>query len=849
MTHSVTRYCCAFICIVCSLAAADSTLVDDARIDVVPPATAASDPTVICDSVGHYTVVWYEAGDDSIRVMGRAFYHNGEPRTETIQILNTLPSATIKVAASERGDFVLTWFQPEHSSSDVAAHLYLRRFRSDLTPRNVFRQWVNQSADALEVRSCAAAMDRDGNVFVAYAEKLDGVYQERITVAYYDDGGEQGSWTIGAGSGYDSYRVSACCFVRPDHINLFLQLDEEVSSGYVDQALSRILRFDGSDVVSVGGFQELVRAKTWSGAGDWHIDGAAIERWNAAIAVFNDTTGARLARIDSTGALDGQLVTLAMNPSAGEWKIRDYNGLRCAAGLNGAYAVLRRTVDDSLLMSWADSLKGNPTNTVTVTGGRWGTASVALDGSGGRLVAWDERGSIFLRRFGAAALPQHRINSDGANPLACASALGPNGYWGVAAWSCGDRETIGLSVTGINHWSHSLWPEWAVTFPGITRFGMPRVDLVDTTACVAYLRDEGGADTSLVLALRGKRGGALLTERTVNDNGTRPARADFAAAEDSIVVLWEDRRAAHGDTSWIYGQAFDRAGSVVGGNFAVAPGSDPALCSGGGRFALSWTEATVKYIPMPGGGTIPFVTSDIYYAPLGAGGQPELTPVTVDTTDGNTHSSDICPVFGGTFVVWLRQQTAGSTIYGRCFDGQTPVSDPIAYSECTFASSPCVAAIGDSCAVVTWVNEDAGAVEYLTVDGYGEAVGTISRVNRESIDLATSPSPSVSATNGNEMLITWLNRRYRGTDQRQALAELVLVDGITGVAYPSAPPASAHTSAPRPQTDSKSFVVDLRGRIVPRALHGKASAGLRIRVDRCSGHVRTELVTGKTDAR
>lgn len=824
------------IALSCSPIFGDSTIIDDFRIDVTAPTHGGSLPTVVCDSVGNYAVIWREDCEDSSRIMARSFLPSGSPANDIRHLETIRPEAVIRVAGSMKGAFVLTWYQSK-PGEETRTKLQMRRYSWNLEA--IDYTWTvadfEDSSVTYTITSCAAAIDRSGNAFIAYTRKWIG---SDLTIVHVDRNRSTTSWHY-EGNRYLEYTVPACTFSGPDQVTiLFSQGKYRANESYTNRALSRSLRFTGSTITPVDDFHELRQLKSPLGKGDWYLAGAGTNRWNGTIATFNDSIGIRFARLDSTAALSEELLTLALNETTDSWSIGNYNNLQCAAGLSGTYAIVRtRGVgynNRSIWLHWADSLEQNPIHELKV--GIGNTPSVAVDGMGRKLVAWKRNGGVYFRRIGDDSIATHRINAAGVDPKVVAvnyskpSATRNDLY---TAWNYGDNENIGLSRRELQ--GSPYWPKWAISFPGIPLYGLPRIEQCTRHhIAVAYLHISGSADTALILSVRSKADGSQLVTNRVNDNGTSPGAADIAVNGDKIFTVWRDRRADHGDTSYLYGQFFDTTGGIIGGNIPLLRGDQLSLCiTNSGRYGLGFTIATVNYSQIPGGPAIPLTSSDVYLAGLSPDGAIHSSPIKVNTSGINASDPHLCALNGSILIVWKESGTGSSHVYGRSYNGVGPLSAPTRYSGEGFATTPSVTNTHDSCAVVTWFNKTSKSVEYIVVDKHGQIRGEITRVNRDPIT-ATDPSLVVSGDD-NRVLFGWID-----DGNQRALAELVQIESPGASRFIRRHSRHSTSHKRRLRMSEASVFFDMRGRRLPSRKINLTSPGvvLEVRPDEKVPHKR-----------
>lgn len=795
----------------------DSTLVDDFRLDITAPAYAGSSPAVVCDSIGNFVVVWVEKCEDSCRIMARSFLPSGQPANDIQHLETTRPEAVIRAAGSTHGAFILTWYQSV-PGAEIRTELLSRRYSWDLDPVEGYPTTITDSDEnstTYRITSCASAIDRSGNAFIAYTRRNEDTYAPDLAVVHLTHDGEMSLWSYGGNKDLE-YALPSCSFSGPNRVTiLFSQNKYRVMEGYTHRALSRVIGFANSETSPSDGFHELRRFEYPISHGEWHLAGAGLEKWNRSIVAFNDSIGIRFARLDSNGARLGELLTLSLNETPDSWNISNYNDLSCAAGPSGAYAIVRSQpighYSGIVWLHWADSLKQNPIHELEI--GRGNSPEVAVDGMRRKLVVWERNGGVYLQRIGRDPLEPHRINGAGVEPkLLAVDYL--QGYGSgkslYAAWNYGDNETIALSRR--EWYSSPSWPAWTVSFSGIPHLGLPQLARNDhSRIAVAYLRRSGSTDTTLMLTVRSAVDGSVLVENRVNDNGTSPGAADVAVNGNRILTIWEDRRAQHGDTSYLYGQFFDSDGGIVGGNFPVSPGSRPSLCvTDSGRYGLAFTVASVAYSQIPGGPVIRRVSSSVYFSRLTSDGEIHTAPTKVNTSTANASQPQLCPLGNGILVVWSESGTGTSKVYGRRYVNGTPVSAPTKYSDDNAARQPSVCGITDSCAVVAWYSSGSELFEYAAINKHGEMSGEIKQLNSEPVT-GTLPSPTMSG-DSDKVFFGWIDK---SAVEPRAVGKLVQIQlpGSSPV-IPNRSPAFT-SSKPGPRQPDASVLFDVRGRRVP----------------------------------
>jgi S-layer homology domain len=309
------------------------------------------------------------------------------------------------------------------------------------------------------------------------------------------------------------------------------------------------------------------------------------------------------------------------------------------------------------------------------TGGQY-DASVAVDKSGGFIVAWDsdgqdgDRGGIFARRFDAGGTPlgaEFRVNETTTDQqLVPAVAIDGRGTV-LITWTGADQSGFGIFARRFAASGAPLGGEFQVNTAVLDDQLFPAVGGMPGGGFAIAWQSEG--TPSGIHGRRYTTGGAPLGgEFQVNTNGA--GQQDAAMSVDGAGVttmVWESTQ--NGDSEGIYGQRYTAAGAPVGGEFAA--NSDPlafnqirpAVAASDQGFVVAWES----FVGQDGQGSAVYAQRfDTAGAFLGA----EFR-VNTYTTSEQRQPAVATLGDGGFLIVWqsFPQDGSGFGVFGQRFLG------------------------------------------------------------------------------------------------------------------------------------------------------------------------------------
>ena len=280
-------------------------------------------------------------------------------------------------------------------------------------------------------------------------------------------------------------------------------------------------------------------------------------------------------------------------------------------------------------------------------------------------------------------------------------------------------------------------------------------------------------------AAGGTAGGAFKINKTVTNDQYQPSVA--ALADGGFVVTWQSY--LQDGSGWgIYGQRYDMAGAIAGGEFRInttVAGDQirPSVTSlAGGDFVVTWES-----LDGAGSGTTLCAQR---YDPAGAkvGGE-----VAVDTSVAHSGSSPLVTALaeGGFVVTWQSylQDGTGRDIYGQLHNAAGATIGSGFKINTTTADSdeqpwPCVTALADGGFEVTWCSnaQDGSGLDIYgqRYDAAGARAGAEFRINATSAD--SQEQPSVTALVDGGLVVTWMTY-LEGSSERGIYGQRYGADG------------------------------------------------------------------------
>ena len=501
--------------------------------------------------------------------------------------------------------------------------------------------------------------------------------------------------------------------------------------------------------------------------------------------VGDGTTGT--AKDDVNNIVDGGVVGDQLYGLAGNDTLRGHGGADMLAGGAGNDTLIGGAGIDTAVFSgkFANySLAGSTAGSLTVT-----DANGAVSGGDGtdaligieRLQFLDA--SVELRYSSAGEFKiDATVTDDQYQPST--RALADGGF--VMTWQADLQDGSGWGIYGqrYNAAGAMAGSEFKVNGTVTSDQYQPSVIALTNGFLVAWTSD--GQDGS-GLGIYGQRydaaggtaGGAFKINKTVTNDQYQPSVA--ALADGGFVVTWQSY--LQDGSGWgIYGQRYDMAGAIAGGEFRInttVAGDQirPSVTSlAGGDFVVTWES-----LDGAGSGTTLCAQR---YDPAGAkvGGE-----VAVDTSVAHSGSSPLVTALaeGGFVVTWQSylQDGTGRDIYGQLHNAAGATIGSGFKINTTTADSdeqpwPCVTALADGGFEVTWCSnaQDGSGLDIYgqRYDAAGARAGGEVRINATSAD--SQEQPSVTALVDGGLVVTWMTY-LEGSSERGIYGQRYGADG------------------------------------------------------------------------
>jgi hypothetical protein len=398
-----------------------------------------------------------------------------------------------------------------------------------------------------------------------------------------------------------------------------------------------------------------------------------------------------------------------------------------------ALACLRKTVGPPVDLACTCGFEplGEEMQVNSRTGGFQRKPSVAVDGDGNLIVAWESTASDGLDSDGTS-IQARRFLSTGA-PFGA--------QFEVNTWTTGTQSRVSLAAAPVGAfvmaWSH---------------FG---ANPADTSSVRARLFDGSGAAV-----------GDDFQVNSYTPSGQSLPSVGMDAA-GNFVVVWQSYGSPGSDRSGfsIQGQRFDWSGSAIGTQFQIntyttdAQTAPAIAMAPAGNFVVVWTSA-----PHAG----PEADGDVKGQRFDESGVPVGTEFTVNASPAKAETADVAIHTNGSFVVvWTGIEDPGSddarSIQARRFDGNgDPLGLEFQANGSTTQTDPSVASLTGGTFVVAWHDESYGSygVSGQLFDAAGEAAGKEFRVSSASYD--RQQSADVAPTPNGGFAVVWEGDGIRG---------------------------------------------------------------------------------------
>lgn len=730
-------------------------LSDDVRIDRTYGSQEAQVCRIICDSAGGYSVFWLEKsmnGDSYLK--GRCFDLSGTPRAEERNLFNfnTVSGMSFgSVEGSGYGTYALIL-----SQELGGAYQYLfQRFDFDLTS---FDPAPVPICTVLAPLGMSAAIDRDYQLVTALtAEGAHVLDYDTMKVFYHNRAGLAGrivhpcDYTSASGI---IYPVAAVVH-RQKKVTLFFQHYKWVGTGLVDWSgiSSRTVSFEDNQLAWVSGFQTIYETQGTAAPAFYGAYGR--EDYYSAWCGYGENGQCAVAEVKDDGSLDGDKL---MNGFQVGWSF-------IGGGFQGKHALVSGTTGDSIwLTTYSPEIPSMPAFV-----GLGNNARAGMDFNGNTSVFRERDKSVFFSRRGSDTLSNIRINSMDSDPViaSCVTLSGAGG--GFAAFKDRNSDSVTLAAypdSGI----------WTAAVPANGGYGYPRLAGDASRVVMAMTRPGSSTDTAVVMHVWNRLTGSLSASRNVSDNGAMAVLPDVAISGNRVAVVWEDRRPARGDTSYVFLQLFDTLGNAVGGNIPVSPGTSPRVTAAeSGRFLITFNYSTTT-VTIVGGIPVVRFRSNVFACLFNSQGAVEVPVFRVNVQPDAAASPSSCAVSGNgnNLVLWLES----GKLFGRLVGpGGSFVGGVKRFADLDSAVSSFAASrVNDSVSAVAWHDRNSGEVRYAFFTGDNTPLGVSVTASNRRVDSDLPVSIGVSGCDST-VVVMWLDGQYYSRTKHRLLADFIRLPG------------------------------------------------------------------------
>ena len=730
-------------------------------------------PDVRRDSAGNFVVVWGDSRNGHYDIYAQRYTSAGVPLGVNFKVNDdTGPTnqRSPKVAMNRSGAFVVAWEDERNGGSDIYAQRYTS---AGILLETNFR--VNDHEPALQDFP-DAAMDDSGNFVIAWLDYRNqgraDIYMQRYSPAGIAQGANS---KVNDNPAPAFHRFVA---ISMNGAGNFVVAWEDMRRGNYDIYAQRFI----SAGTPIG---TNFRVNDDAGSTTQFVPAISVGHTGAFLIAWEDKRngGSNIyaQRYASTGVNIG--TNFEVNDDSGY----DYHGYPATA-MDGASSFViswsdyRNHLSDTYAQRFSST--GLPSDTNFKVNSSAGYASstdpaLALDDSGNFVITWQDYRNItpesFVQRYtsvGSAVDGNTKVNDDVGSANQENPAVAMDGSGGIViAWD--DHRNLSTSVyaqtytpTGEPRGANSAVATfWSNESPAIA---------TDSLGNFVITWSHFSGNRNDIYAQRYTPGGIPEdTSFKVNNNAEPSYPTNPAIAMDctgSFVIIWDGNQ----DDSWrdIFGQRYTSAGVPVGGNFKVNDDAESAVqkhpsvamdCSG--NFVTTWQDGR-------SGG------SEIYAQYYTSNGVPRGINFLVNDDVGSHLQEDPASAAdkSGNFVItWEDNRTYYDyDIYAQMYDSAaTPfgsnfkVNDDEAGAE---QRSPAIAQDGSGNFLICWEDYRNGGAD-IYAQAY-EPSGIPLRGNIGNFLVNTSQSasvlqrtPAVAGYGSKRFCISWVdNRRAKGWD-------------------------------------------------------------------------------------
>jgi hypothetical protein len=445
------------------------------------------------------------------------------------------------------------------------------------------------------------------------------------------------------------------------------------------------------------------------------------------------------------------------------------------SGFNGAYGYVGLKYPDSMWVYYADNKNKyippkQPGLPFFIKGAMGG---ICLDNQDRPIISWISGKTLYIGRISDGKLTSFRLSGIEDKPLLQKCALSAGGKNRIVGWSIAGSDSVYIcGWIGKETYNNDETRNWFTQVRADT--GKFSLNLSEDTAVIVY-----NLANNLKMQLWNINNKNSINLTNVNDNGAKANKPNIAIGNNKIAVVWEDSRAAHGDTSYVYFQLFDKGGIPVGNNIALSAGQNPSIqIIYNNKYIISFNYSS-QITTNVGGIPVTRIVSYVYAMILDSNGIIYRSPQRLNPLTGGGSNALVAQFFnsGKQLVAWLESNAnmTSRRIYG-CILDTTGRIDKSAFTITTDSSITDfdMSSIGNY-VLLSWHNQSNGLIKALIINNNGALIGEQWTVSNRAIDSDVLASISTS-TSDSAAFISWIDGSLLGRTYRRVVGEYFILN-------------------------------------------------------------------------
>jgi len=749
-----------------------SSVWDDVRLDMREISGVENTHLIQADSSATFVCFWEEKKSSDLRcIKALRFSSDGTvlgAEKEIVQFPDK--KAIANVYGSGNGNYLLLLAEKHYSHIDIKA----RRLLADLSFRESDFIPVCETNDTIHPIEGYLKGTIDNNDLVVIALNEDDGSDDqkwtlgRVRLFYLNRNGLADSLTFSTDDDKKQYMTLGYC-VGSEGCKITLLFDSEKWDNINKQAIySRVLSYSSNTLEWKTGYNKIMEYEndiarpvilTITGKYDYP-GGIAIGQMP-----FSQPM---LIYLDSTGQ---------MNEEFSEELPSYLDFFSIGSGFNGTYGFIASTLtSDSTWIYWTDKKSDfipphHPEQPLIIKGGA--PAGICLDILNKPVVSWTRGKSVYLGHFLGNNFSFGRLNGIEDKAVMSKCALSYSGRNRVVGWRINGVDSIYLcGWTGRERNNSDETRNW---FSQIySDSGAFPIKLSGDTAMMVYNNTD-----NLKIQIWNIKNNINIKNTGINDNGSKGCNPSFTIDSSRVAVVWEDRRTTHGDTSYIYFQAFDRDGNPVGSNIALSAGKKPSIQQMDiDRYLVTFNYST-QITTNIGGVPVVKTVSYVYGMIVNKNGSINGEVIRLNPQNNGGSNAKIASFYetGKYLVVWLESSVnmTSQRLYGCVIDNSGKIeksSFPITTDSSITDFDLC--RIDSYGALLSWHDKSHGQIKAVMLNYSGIPIVDQWTVSNRVIDTDIPVSLSVSSSDS-VGFISWIDRSNFGKSYTQVTGEYVVI--------------------------------------------------------------------------